>query len=871
MKSKYVVVDLETTGNNPKNGDRIIQIAAIVIEDGKIVQQYASYVNPGRQIPLFIQELTGITDTDVENAPTFRELAPYIIGVLDEAVFVAHNVLFDLTFLQAELERVGYEGFLGYTVDTVELAKIVNPGMSSFKLEELGKAYGFIHDRPHQADSDAYVTALLFMEFYNQLKRLPKTTIKSLYRLSFLLKSELKELFLEILNEYSTSSEPWRPDLDIYRGIALAKHKEPIAHSQGDKEKYRTQKEKQALRIQLENALTSHKVTLLEDGSKDLTTRLEAIGDFTNKQQVQVVIAAHSIYKAELILDTFLRNQRGSFIHNQAHILHSKEHYLSLPKFEQSMRDKQQNYESTIAKMQILVWLTYTVTGCLEELNLSSGGKEFCREVAHHANIHPRLLKPWTERDFYNRQLVAAKQCDVVITTHESYIADISTDDFLSSATYIVIEEANYFPASVESGLTKELSYVELRNLLNKIGTLDNRQLLRSIVTLMKEKNDNYNHEMQIVVLLEKMASTIDVFFQTLFNYGAKNYKVVDEPRARRELEFQGHKDKQLEKQMRQEAQDLSESFEGVLNHFRSFLQNLNQVPLEKLKRSQFNLIDELTKVTEEINTIRLNINRLFINPDSNDEVWMSWNVKGHKNSVQVYAKPMTVSNWINCNILESTTHALFSSEALTVGGSFDYYSKKIGLLNTRVHTIVIPPLKNHYLTVMSSVHKNPIDSVVTYLKNHQGRIILLFHSQKLLKEIYNEVKGAASFKHCQLQAQGITSGSLIKMLRNHLVFPKSILFMTFTGWNRVRHAYDGDSYFIMVEAPVQLEGPYSDEDLLSELVMNIRSELNALPDYQNEGIWVLIENELMMRKKEQFQHDLNDVKLIYMSDTGTL
>ena len=126
MKSKYVVVDLETTGNNPKNGDRIIQIAAIVIEQGKIIDQYSSYINPERTIPPFIQELTGINSSDVENAPTFKDLAPYIIGILDEAVFVAHNVLFDLTFLQAELERVGYERFLGDTVDTVELAKILS-------------------------------------------------------------------------------------------------------------------------------------------------------------------------------------------------------------------------------------------------------------------------------------------------------------------------------------------------------------------------------------------------------------------------------------------------------------------------------------------------------------------------------------------------------------------------------------------------------------------------------------------------------------------------------------------------------------------------------------------------------------------------
>ncbi len=81
MENRYVVVDLETTGNNSKAGDRIIQFAAIVIEYGEITYQYSSYVNPERPIPPFIQEFTGITEEDVKSAPTFKEIAPYIIGI----------------------------------------------------------------------------------------------------------------------------------------------------------------------------------------------------------------------------------------------------------------------------------------------------------------------------------------------------------------------------------------------------------------------------------------------------------------------------------------------------------------------------------------------------------------------------------------------------------------------------------------------------------------------------------------------------------------------------------------------------------------------------------------------------------------------
>lgn len=869
MKSKYVVIDLETTGNNPKNGDRIIQIAANVIENGEITYQYSSYINPGRSIPLFIQELTGITDADVENAPTFKELAPYIIGVLDEAVFVAHNVLFDLTFLQAELERVGYERFLGYTVDTVELAKIVNPGMSSFKLEELGKAYGFLHERPHQADSDAYVTALLFIEFYKQLKKLPKPTIKSLYRLSFLLKSELKELLAEILNEYSTMSEPWRPDLDIYRGIAIVRQKSIESLTQQENEKKHISLDESALHNILKKSFKSHNVSLVEDGTRDFTAHIKAFYEYANENHVQVTIAAHTKHTAEQLMGIFQRDYSSKMIQNQVSILHSKEQYLSLPKFEQSMREKQQNYESTIAKMQILVWLTMTNTGCLEELNLSSGGREYWKEVAHHAHLHPRLLKPWTERDFYSRQMLAAKQAKIILTTHDSLISDIQTGDFLSECPNIVLEEANYFPSSVESGLTKELSYVEVRNLLNKIGTLDNRQLLRSVILLLKEKTTGPYNENQLAVLLEEIACSVESFFEALFTYGMKSKKDMDGPRVQCKLDFSELENKKYMDQLLKEANDLYDSLGLLVVQFQQILGELNQVPIEKLKRSQFNIIDELTKLSGEINLIRVTLNRFFKSLDTNDEVWASWNVKGNRNSVQIYAQPLSVSKWVNRNLLRPDSHILFISDVLTVGGSFHFISQQLGVQENKLSSLVIPPVKEQYLTILTPLKEKSGYTLIDFVKKQQKPLILLFQSQESLKTIYNDMKGLAEFTHIQLQAQGLSSGSAMKMLRNHLAVDQSILLMNYTGWDQVWHTYNGRSMILMVEPPVEMNSTIPDEDLISELIINLRSLLNTSPNYKKDSKWVLIENDLIRSDRSMFEHGLNYVKPIYRNMEG--
>ena len=167
MSNKYVVIDLETTGNSPKKGDKIIQFAAVVIENGQIIDQFSSLLCPNQSIPIFIEELTGITDQMVQDAPLFAEIAPKVMELLNGAYFVAHNVLFDLSFLQEELIMAGFEGFYGPILDTVELSRILFPSSDSFKLNDLAIQEGLQHDRPHQADSDAYVTGELLLILFD--------------------------------------------------------------------------------------------------------------------------------------------------------------------------------------------------------------------------------------------------------------------------------------------------------------------------------------------------------------------------------------------------------------------------------------------------------------------------------------------------------------------------------------------------------------------------------------------------------------------------------------------------------------------------------------------------------------------------------
>ncbi len=153
----YAVVDIETTGGYAAaNG---ITEIAIVIHDGKqVLNFYESLVNPHIPIPYFIQQLTGIDNDMVTNAPSFEEIAGQVYELLQDKVFVAHNVNFDYSFVKHHLDSAGYE-LNCKKLCTVRLARKVLPGLNGYSLGKLTQQLGITHTQRHRAGGDALATA----------------------------------------------------------------------------------------------------------------------------------------------------------------------------------------------------------------------------------------------------------------------------------------------------------------------------------------------------------------------------------------------------------------------------------------------------------------------------------------------------------------------------------------------------------------------------------------------------------------------------------------------------------------------------------------------------------------------------------------
>ena len=156
----YAIVDIETTGGNASTGS-ITEIAIIITDGKEILQTFESLVNPMQPIPLFIQNLTGITDEMVSGAPVFSQVAEQIHELLCDKIFIAHNVNFDYSFVTHQLSQHGYKLQTG-KVCTVRLSRKVFSDLPSYSLGNLCRSLGIKVSNRHRASGDAMATTALF-------------------------------------------------------------------------------------------------------------------------------------------------------------------------------------------------------------------------------------------------------------------------------------------------------------------------------------------------------------------------------------------------------------------------------------------------------------------------------------------------------------------------------------------------------------------------------------------------------------------------------------------------------------------------------------------------------------------------------------
>lgn len=179
----FVVLDVETTGLSPFNGDRVIEIGAVKVHGEEIVDQFHSLIDPQRPLSYEAFLVNGISSEMLKGAPTADQVLPKFLEFLGTAALVGHNVNFDLGFLNHEIERSGLSWRqLHPVLDTKKMARWLLPELRSYRLQQVAYALAMEDVQDHRAIGDVNMTRLVFRRFLDMAFRRDVTTLKQLLR-----------------------------------------------------------------------------------------------------------------------------------------------------------------------------------------------------------------------------------------------------------------------------------------------------------------------------------------------------------------------------------------------------------------------------------------------------------------------------------------------------------------------------------------------------------------------------------------------------------------------------------------------------------------------------------------------------------------
>ena len=465
--NRYVVVDLEATSTGSKA--KIIQVGIVVIEDGKIVDHYTTDVNPHESLDVHIKELTGLTDQRLAQAPDFSQVARKIFDLVEDGIFVAHNVQFDANLLAENLFFEGYE-LRNPRVDTVELAQVFFPGLEKYSLPILCRELGIPLKDAHTALSDAQATAELLLLLRKKMAQLPKGLLERLLEMADAL---LYESYLVIEEMYRSQSILSSPDLVEVQGLYFKKIVAPLKSRKLSQDfsknisllnlEVREEQENFAKEVGL--LLKNESVSFIQGQTGIGKTYGYLLPALSQSKERQIVLSVPTKILQNQIMEEEGKHLNEVF-HIDIHSLKGPQNYLKLDAFYRSLQENDENRLFRRFKMQLLVWLTETDTGDLDEIGQLYRYQHFLTDLRHDGNLSSQSL--FVTEDFWQRSQESAKACRLLVTNHAYLVTRLEDNPEFVSDRLLIIDEVQKILLALENLLKETYDIQSIIDLVDK-------------------------------------------------------------------------------------------------------------------------------------------------------------------------------------------------------------------------------------------------------------------------------------------------------------------------------------------------------------------------------------------------------------------
>ena len=792
----YAIVDIEATAGSLGTDERMIQFACILLEDGQVVEEFDTLVNPLRPVPIRIQKLTGISQKEVNQAPHFDEVAHIIHDLLEDAVFVAHNVNFDYRFLNERFEAVGLEPLQTKAIDTVALSRICFPQADHYNLTDLTTWLGYDIEQAHDALYDARATAFLLDKIIGKLASLPLLTLKQVSDLSQGLAQDTQWLIDQAYNQVKDQSPDLENGLVFYEGLAIKDPKKSfdIRLSRSLKDYPLTDRDKakffaKSFRLrQRQGDLMDQIYYYFNKDKENEELAIEApagIGKslaylvpsvFVGKP---VVISTHTRTLQDQLLEEALPfMEQVSPLKPKVLVFKGCHHYLSLTRFSQALKSVSSGDSAAMIAMQVLVWLTETETGDVDELNIDSLNHPFWQAIITRYSQLPLL----SDQDFYKRLVRQAKSADIVITNHAHLITDLNRmpgQRVLPNFDHLIIDEAQHL-AKVTGGLAQSsLNKSKITRLLRALGDYSSDGTLIDRMEDYTQRRWLSQAQIHRLVtcrsrLAEAVSYFFDLFIPSLEMEGRQGWleEVIDDPEAIADLD----QTKRLGICLNQLIQELQTIYQDLKGYQDAFV------------KSDHLLLEDLFTISNQLSDFYRDFNKLFGPYGSDRLIWIEAYASSLDTSIRLKSFSQGKKSQLLAN-LHAISHVIYISSTLSVNQSVAFFEKQVQAKNLKYLAYLSPYQVKDQAQILvpkdlvpvkkfSNQHlvHHLVTQIVTMMKNLNRKTLILFHSHEVLQEVYHTLTASGLLSDYALLAQDL-SGSRYKILKQFKRAKKSILF----------------------------------------------------------------------------------------------
>lgn len=836
-KTTYAVVDIETTGGNVQTGDRIIQFGCVLIENDQIVHQFAVDINPLRNIPKEIEHLTGISNQSVANAPYFEDVAATLANLLEGCVFVAHNIQFDYQFLSEEFVRCGMPPLQLKGIDTVELAQILLPTESSYALNDLMNAYQIVHQNPHQADSDAYATGELLLLLKQKLQQLPLVTVERLAHLATNCTMDTELFFWHNLEEMKQNASDLPENMLIKKGIAL--QKKTVAYEQiqyRETNDYpQTVEAKQKL-FQHHYELRDTQITMMDEIHQTLNDDTEkhlaieaptGIGKtlgylfpavFHATSQEPIVISTYTtLLQQQLIQKDIPQLQQIIPFPIHAAMLKSKSHYVHLSKFAHLLNEPVLQKLEAVYRMRVLVWLTQTKTGDLDELNLTNYNHDFWNKIRHRGWLGDEKLDDWYEEDFYVHAQKTVRHASIIVTNHAYLCHDLQNEEqTLQKFSSLIVDEAHHLSEVATHSTSNVFRYYELQKTLKWLGKTNDTSSLMGILNQLEEKTTESlkqqlrNLEMTLYLLNDSLANLIDEWLE----YCEIQIQAEALIKDRYDIPFENEKSGvRVKKKTKEVLQLMKEAGYLGLKIVEAFYKEKDRFTQEELHKVT-DFYDSISDLEQQEKVFEA----IFHQYSEHEVTWFSFAEKSPKNSFSIHQSSISNQRFLEDQLAAKIPTIVYTGATLEIDGSFDYFQQQMGerqlkslkLASSYDYEKQVKFWVPQGVTPIKSLSKKRyIDMIVRYLEkvsHHSNEnMLVLFTSFEILHGVHEQLKRHSEFMGREILAQGL-SGTRERILKRFFRAQGGILLGADSFWEGVD--LPGKSLSIIVVTRLPFESP---------------------------------------------------------------